>query len=301
VVEQDDEFPHHGHQRHFGRFVGGHQPLVEDLQLRIMEGGDDRGHVEGAPCQAAPTLDQPVPPPWAAVTIHGSHADQRGGLAAIEYAQFREGRQEHQRGHAAHAFNDAEARQLVGQGFCLLHQLSQPSIELFQLPRQAQDMPLQLAAQVGMRQVFQAVVFGGHLLLELGATGDQLGQVGLGRAGGGTGVRLQAAPVVSQDGGIEAVGFGVAALGTSEVAGLAGIDDGDPEFGRGEGGNGSAFIAAGGSADDADGAEFAQPGDEGAVAGAVIRELVGFGVGLGLGVEVEGGFSDIHSDVDEGH
>jgi len=159
---------------------------------------------------------------------------------------------------------------------------------------------LQLAAHGGMGQMFEAVVFGSADLLELLAAGNQFGQLALGQAGRGGCGGLEAPPEVGQDRGIEAVGFGEMALGAREIAHVTGIDDSDGESGGLEGGAGGAFIAAGGFTDDLERTERAQPTQQGALAGSVIGELPHLWARRTWDMQVEGGFGDIHSDIDEG-
>ena len=69
-----------------------------------------------------------------------------------------------------------------------------------------------------------AVNLGGAGVDELQAAGGQLGQAGLLGGGGRRGRGGEVPDVVTEDSGIDGIGFGAPALGAGEVADAAGFD-----------------------------------------------------------------------------
>lgn len=99
-----------------------------------------------------------------------------------------------------------------------------------------------------------------------------------------------------QHGGIEAVGLGALAAAAGEVADLARVDDTERLASSVEASQDGAFPAAGSFANDLHGlVGGAYLGEERGTA----RRIMGKAGGLALEVEIEGGFGDIESGVDE--
>lgn len=99
-----------------------------------------------------------------------------------------------------------------------------------------------------------------------------------------------------QHGGIEAVGLGALAAAASKVADLARVDDTERLASGVEAGEDGTFPTAGSFANDLHGlAGSAYLGEE----SGTTRRVMGKAGGLALEVEIEGGFGDIKSGVDE--
>jgi hypothetical protein len=130
-------------------------------------------------------------------------------------------------------------------------------------------------------------------LQQLAAAGQQR----LERAGRGVGqrLRLRADALGEQrQGGGDPVGLGQQAEGLGEVAGLAGVDDGDRQAGGGQRRGGGVLVAAGGLQDHQRRPQGRQPGD--AVGQALRVVSRGEGIAAGADVDVAGGLGDVDAD-----
>jgi hypothetical protein len=250
------------------------KPLVKLFELPVGMSGDECGHVEGAANRCATTTDAAASVPLAAFAWMRSQSGQRGGLAAVERAQFGQFGQHAQGGDRADA----------GDGFEFLHTgiqdggLRAQGFELFfdlrHVPFEPPHEALGLAAQGGHGEAFGLLPLGDEDFQDLHPAADQFGQLlFLFRAGRG-GFGLQRLAVGGQDGGINVIGLGPLTGGPGEVADTGGVQDADGHFGFMQCGDDVAFVTAGGFTDDVNaslrGEEFKQPAMTGGGVGQVV-------------------------------
>ena len=133
--------------------------------------------------------------------------------------------------------------------------------------------------------------------LELLATRDPCRQFGLRGAGCGRRLGPVGRAKLGEHPRVDPVGFSPLAAAPRKVAHLARVDEGEGDLRSMERGHDGALPPAGGLADHQHrSAHRAQKGDQRRAA----RRIMGEGQGLALEVEIEGGFGDVESGVDEG-
>ena len=83
-IEDGQQFPHAGGERHLFRFAARMQALVEGPDHRIEAGRDDGTHVEDRTDLCVPAPDRPSSSKCAAVVIEWGHADKGCDLLVDE-------------------------------------------------------------------------------------------------------------------------------------------------------------------------------------------------------------------------
>jgi hypothetical protein len=161
-------------------------------------------------------------------------------------------------------------------------------------------MPLQLPPHRRMSRVLQPILLGRAQPQHLCAARDQLRQLALRRARRWRDRRPQRVPELGQDGGIEPIGFRQTALGARKVAHLPRIDDRHRDPARAQRRHRGAFITARGFTNDMHGSEAADPAYQRALTGRRVGELPCLRPRRCGRVQIEGGFGNIHSDIDAG-
>lgn len=88
-IEDRQQFPHAGGERHLFRFAARTQALIEGPNHRIEAGCDEGAHIEDRAhlCPSAP--DSAPPPQCAAVAIQWRDADEGRNLLVRQGAEFR--------------------------------------------------------------------------------------------------------------------------------------------------------------------------------------------------------------------
>ena len=80
-VEDGQELPHTGNQRHLLGLACLNEPLVERLDERVVSASDQRSHVQSLPDPRPATPDAPTSPEGSRVPVERSYSDQSGELS----------------------------------------------------------------------------------------------------------------------------------------------------------------------------------------------------------------------------
>ena len=297
MIHLQQEFAHDGGERDFRRLPGGAQAGVELSQRGVFHARQGHGsHVEGAPDFGAATADMALAFPRPALPRPRREAGQRRDFPPPDPPQLRHLAQRGDGGDFPHAIQR-------GQFF----NLRLPVRRAFQRRRQLGfhgfDLRLQLLDQLGLLPgdelhggMFGAVAGGDDLGFEVLPPAHQVAQLGQHDVRHGRGFGLQRGPEGGEDGGVNRVVLGAAALGLGEVPDARGVDDADGQFGGVQRGDGGAFVAAGGFAHDVAPGDGAQAFDElGVTFGGVGQRVLAV-----VEVELEGVLGDIEAGMDDG-
>ena len=221
-IQDTNELSHHSNQRNHLAFSPANQPDVICLQYRIMPNRYERRHKQSTAYFFSTPSGHTFAAEGSAVTCHRCNTNQCGDLPVVESAQFRQLRHQHVGGSRTNAGNRIN-------GFSTPLQLGRVpdvfinlSIDGFQLSfddlQNSSNAPLNLLA-IG---VFQSVGFGGMQSNQLASASNQcleflrvfvdsLGWHWFQRGG-----------KVSDDTGIQLVGFGDLPCGPREVSNASG-------------------------------------------------------------------------------
>jgi hypothetical protein len=223
-IEDDDELSHAGHDGDFGEFSSLSELLVMVLEFGLPSDSDQCGHVEGGADLWSATKDGASSPEGAAVAIEGSDADELGDLLPGERAEFRQ--QGHQGG------LDDRAEPFDGSpcaGEMRFAESGDVLIEGEQFGLKGGDgTPGELLehGEVETAELLGVLLDGEDDLCTPGDEGSEFALPRLRRDKGGELV-TEAGCHVSEDAGIDGVGFGELALGAGEIPRLPGIDAGN--------------------------------------------------------------------------
>src|SRR5271166_2771208 len=138
-VEDGEQFARYGDQCDHFLFPGGDEALVEGLERAIMLDRHQRPHEEGAAHVGASAADEAFALPSAGLARPRRQSPQRGDLAAIERAEFRQPGQQPAgdgRPHARHAF---EQLVLLAPDRRGLDRLADLPVEVGELPLQGRE------------------------------------------------------------------------------------------------------------------------------------------------------------------
>jgi hypothetical protein len=295
-VEEDEEFSGDGDEGDFAGFAGGAEFLEEGFEDGVFADGVEAGEVEETANLGAAAGDMALAAELAAVVVERSQTGELGDGAAVQGAEF---------GHEAEEAKGAapvDAGGLVkacgfGEEFGIgVAQGEELSLELFDFAIVEADGAFGLGLEPAVVELMKAGLFQGSLGDEMGALGEQraqaqvmsgLGCIWLGRVGEAEG---------AEDAGIDAVGLGEDVTGTGEVANLARIDDADRDVLGVEEVDEAVLVAAGGLADDVEGARGGRFGAAEQIGKA--GGVVGNGEDLVKPAAVDGRLGDIGSEVD---
>ena len=294
-VEYSEQLSHAGGERHLGRFSGGTKSIIEDFNERIVVAGDQSRHEKRGTDLGSSSLDDALPPVSAAVTIHGSDADERGNLAPGKFSKLGKLSKQSMGGLFADARDGLEQILLFppdGRRFDLSVDVV---FERFDLLVEEGDGLFETGDDALGRGLLESIELGGADGDELSSTGHK-GLDGLfGLVRERSRMRTDVVGEACDDGGVEGIGLGEPTGGAGEVSDLSGIDHGDGEVVSGEFGGDAGLIAAGGFHDHKLGLAVSGPGDDFADSLVVVGETTGFSGRQR--VEVEGIFG--HVDTDE--
>ena len=250
AIGLDEEFAHDSHQGDFARFASLAEATVEAGKGRMVLGGDQSGHVEGFADGGSAAPDFSLAAPLAAVAVEGGQSGQGSDLASVQLTQLG------QVSHQLEGRNPSDSANLL-EG-------PDGSAEWLGLSEEEADLLDQFVVQllegleVGL-DVFANEVRSGlvlattlpmDLLQELISTLNQFDQLSVFWGERFLGSGMEGRSVGGEDLGIDPIGFGISALGTSEVADLTRIDAGERDLGLVEGKHQGQFIPSGGLKDD---------------------------------------------------
>jgi hypothetical protein len=179
-------------------------------------------------------------------------------------------------------------------------QLFDPVFDPRDLTIQTAQVCLDLAAQASQSNVFETILFSTVQAQQLVTAADQFGQLLLGRRAAGAERGLATLPEQGQDRRVQAVSFSQTALGASEVASLAGIDDADGHGRLLQGRDHPALIATGSFAHDVNGWPLTQPLQQTPMVTCVVGEAAELGLWRGQRAQIEMSFGNVEPDVDNG-
>jgi hypothetical protein len=236
---------------------------------------------------------------WPAVVVEGGEASEARGLAAAEGAELRDGSQEEPTGAVGDALDLAEAGDLGSEEFVGTDQGGDLGLKGIAVGSKGLGEALGHPDDERVAVMLGTVVLLNDKADDLLATANQLGEA-LGGGGGLWGERrVDDAAILGEDGGVESVGLGQEALGAGEVADAARVEEAEGDLGGMEGGREVVLIAAGGLAEDVDGARDAvEKSAESLEACGIVAEDAAWDPGVRT--EVEGVFGDIDADVGRG-
>ena len=104
-IENREQLPHAGDERHFLGLSGGAEPLIEGPEYRIAPHGNQGAHVEGGPDHSPAAPGGAPAPQGSTIAIQGGNADQGGDLVAGQGSRLRQlgnQRAAQDRSHARH-------------------------------------------------------------------------------------------------------------------------------------------------------------------------------------------------------
>jgi hypothetical protein len=198
-----------------------------------------------------------------AVIAVGGQSGQGSGLAAFELSQFGENGQQGEGGQGTDALDLLEplgtglqAGAGVDQALDFLGQLAQFVFQPAAMaPGLVQDPRVLMVVGAGLLAL--------QRVLEFTPAGHEGAEVVLVRRGRRGGRRMLLVAELSQELGIDAIGFGQQTLGQSEVSHAPGVEDADREVSGPEGLEEGVLVAAAGFADDLKAwGQAAEPGDQ---------------------------------------
>ena len=293
-VEDDEEFSHGGDQGHEFGFSRVNESLIERFELSIVPDGHDGGHVEGLAEQSPSAAGGSLPSERAAVAVGGSDANESCDLFVVELSEFGKFADQGCGGGWSNAGHRAEQFGFGLQGLVVIDELLELLIDLVELPVVEFEGLLDQSADVWFEGGGQAVLFLNSHVLDLSASGGEIGDFLLdfwswrGRPG------VHAFGEESNAAGINGVGLGELTGGSGKVADLAGIHDGDGEMVLLESADELAFESAGRFKTDQAWPDVLEPNEEAVETCDGVFELLDF-VGRGMR-DVELAFADIDPD-----
>src|SRR5215472_4105672 len=104
-IENREQLPHAGDERHFRGFSGGAEPLIEGPEYRIAPHGNHGAHVEGGPDHSPAAPGGAPAPQGSTIAIQGGSADQGSDLVEGQGSRLRQlgnQRAAQDRSHARH-------------------------------------------------------------------------------------------------------------------------------------------------------------------------------------------------------
>jgi hypothetical protein len=244
VVEEDNEFTHHGGEGDDGLFAPLAEAGVEGFEHGVAPGGVHGGHVEGAAHGGASAFDAAGAVLCAAVAVVGGEAGEGGGFARGEAAKFGHVGQEHGGADGADAgdllqplglcVHGGLGGDLGGDGLFALGDLFFEQGELHTV----------LAQEEFVLVMGGAVLLGDAVGHELGAAGGEFAQGALRRAGRGRGGGGDGYAKCGEHVGIDRVALGEAALGSGKGAHTRWEHDAEGDVLFMQSARSSAFVAA---------------------------------------------------------
>ena len=248
-VEDRQQLVHTRGERNLWRLARFHQPLIEPLDHRVASHRCDRWHVEGRSHlrTTAPTGARSAELP--AVSREGRQAHQGGDLLVAEGAQLRQVRQQDERERRPHARHTAQQLVALPPERGLPQPPRQVLINLFQLPVEEGDSPVDPVSYNGGR-LLPVLLFSRPHTDKLAAAGHE--SCKLPRLHGNRRLRLEFTDLaeVGNHRRVEPVRLGQLPLGPCKVAHVAGVHHGDGEAGGSESCGQQPLVPTGGFHDD---------------------------------------------------
>ena len=232
MVGEDDELSHEDGESEFFGFAGGEKTLIEGSKDGVVAGGDQGAHGEDRTHLGAPAGEASFAAELAAVAIEGSDSGESRRFVIGEGAEFGHEGDEGSGGEGADAL---DLLQTMHFGADLRGIFDQSGHETLQ------NADLLLKEGDGGGHDPELLFVGesqGEILVlrdlgeRMGAVLDQAAEPLLEGIGPGEELRLESAGKVSDDLGLNAVGFGEAVAVAGEIADLTGIDLDDGATGR---------------------------------------------------------------------
>ena len=296
VVHEDDEFAHaggHGNQWFLSR---SQQARIKLFENAVMAHGTQGGHVERTPYGVPPATDVAGSFLGSAIAVVRGHSRQGGGGLCAELSQFGHFSQDrggHDRTHAGDGFQPPG---FVRQAGIRGNEGGDGLIALFDLFFQRLLELAGLAHTERIGVMLGAIVFGGAGVDELSAALRHIGQLLLLGRYRRCGNRLEGGTVVSEDGGVNGVGFGALALGAGEVPDTARFNNAHRDVRCLEGAHDGLFVAAGRFANDMRTGLGAQEFEELGVA----LTVIGQGIKTTRKMELQRELGNIEADMEDG-
>ena len=297
MIHQDEQFTHEGHQSDLGGFTCETQALIKLLENGVGTRGNQGGHVKCASESRTSAAGKTAALPLPAFSWMGCQARQGGRLAAIECSQFGHFCQHRQGSRGAYASNRLECLHPPIQDRDLRAEFLELFLDLFQCRFQMTHQTLGLAAQAAQSEAIGLLSLGDQHFQELFAATDQFGQLLLVLGTRGSGFGVEGLAIIGQNLGIEGIGFGALALGTSEKPDASRVKDADGDGGLVQGRDQFAFITAGGFTDDLDSRDFGQEFKQSAIAGVGVGQVMEATGQVKLQVKL----GNIQADIDSSH
>ena len=261
------------------------------FEFRLPSNGDEGCHVEGGSDLRSAAEDSAMAAECAAISIEGRDADEFGDLLSGERAEF--GQEGHESGldDRSEPLDGAPRAGEVGAG-----EFGDALVEDEQFGAERPDGPAGEGLELRDGQALELL----SLLLDgednLSAAGDEGREIALPGAWRAKPVEfvVQACCHVSEDAGVDGVGFCELALCASEVAGLSGIDAGNGEAFVDEGVEQWHLEATGGLDDDEGFFPLTESFDEPEDSGAGVVEALGGGKVMAS--QIEERLADVDTD-----
>src|SRR5215217_8884919 len=221
------------------------QALVMLADDGVPADSGEGGHIEGITNVGSPTGDRASTTHLPGIAVDRRDPDESGDTAPIELTEFGQIGNQDERGDVADAWHGGEQIISSPPGRRAFHGVVDFTVQLGELSFQGLQGRFDGALNARIASLMEPVRFHADHLDHLAAARDQLRQ-GL-AVGVGERTRFGTDPFGEQgdDLGIQRIRLGQPAGGTSEVADLAWVDDGERQAGAGESGRDGELEAAG--------------------------------------------------------
>ncbi len=268
-VEQAGKLAHDSDESNFVRFAVGGEALVAGLGGRLVANRGHGGHVEQVAGLGAATTDGAAAAVLAGVAVEGGEAEEGGGLAAAEAAEFGHGGAEGGGVDGAEAGDRLDDGVATGECGVGSDAVAHAAVAGSDVGLQGLEGGAEAAGGLGV-EFGGELAEGAELLEEFAAEGEQvIEQLEVVRLGRG-GFQAVEEAKASEHGGIDAVILGEPSYGFGEAPGAQGVDQDGLEASFSKALVKVAMVAAGGF-------EYG-PGD------VVLEQPVAQGAATGLGV-----------------
>lgn len=295
-MEEEKKFSCSGNEGEFGGFAIGDETAVKEFELGMVLAGAQGAKVKDATHLWSAAVDMALAAKGTAVAVARGETGEAGYLGAGAMAKFRE-KSEH--GGGADRTHAGECKQAPGLGVeCGMagNVIGNEGLDLGDALFERGEVLVQIAQEGFVFGRFTVLLFAAGQFAELIAAADQGRQTLLARCRSGSGGRLELWADGGEGRGIDGVGLGEKAKAVGEFARTGGVKDAHGHGSRAKCGHHGAFVAAGGLADNVDGAAMGSDArQERGMAGSVIGEFKS----RAAQVAGEAGFGDIETEIDE--